>query len=75
MNRQEEALRALAAGLDGRGIAARVFATNVIVAGENGRELVVVCSRGVFRWGMGEEIGPIDDVDAAVRHVAAASAS
>ncbi|WP_067463632.1 hypothetical protein [Actinomadura macra] len=33
------------------------------------RELLITCKRGTFRWAMGQDIGSIADLDAAVGHV------
>ncbi|WP_067465846.1 hypothetical protein [Actinomadura macra] len=63
------ALEALAAGLGERGVAVRTFVTNLIVPRPDGRELLITCKRGTFRWAMGQDIGPIADLDAAVGHV------
>ncbi|WP_067460759.1 hypothetical protein [Actinomadura macra] len=66
------ALGALAAGLREHGVAVRAFATNLIVTRPDGRELLINCKRGTFLWAMGEDIGPIADLDGAVRHVVSA---
>ncbi|QXJ23723.1 hypothetical protein AGRA3207_004917 [Actinomadura graeca] len=70
MSGREEALRALSDGLVARGIAVRTYATNLIVTGRNERQFLITCRNGRFRWGLGDDIGPITDVDGAVRHVA-----
>ncbi|QXJ21879.1 hypothetical protein AGRA3207_002785 [Actinomadura graeca] len=64
------ALRGLAARLSERGVRVHTFATNLVVEGEGERELLVNCERGTFRWAMGDDIGPIADVNRAAEHIA-----
>ncbi|QXJ21558.1 hypothetical protein AGRA3207_002420 [Actinomadura graeca] len=67
------AVRTLAARLGERGVTVRTYQANLIVTGPDERELIVICGRAVFRWAMGEEIGPVTGMDRAVQDVADAA--
>ncbi|WP_067453280.1 hypothetical protein [Actinomadura macra] len=63
------ALRRLGAELSERGVTVRTYVTNLIITRPDGRELLINCKRGTFRWAMGQDIGPIVDISGVVQDV------